>query len=112
MKKIYKIKINNDPKTDSISGILGLSREKMTALMNRFADRLEAITIKHPEFQLADMFQAGVDVAENDTELAYVFFRIGKQHEQVNMEQAATFAEKVIIPGLVSKIANGKKILN
>lgn len=78
--------------------------------MERFRENIRLVSILKPEFKIAEVFQAGIDAAKNSTQLAYIFFRIGKEHEQQNMAQAARFAEKIIIPGLIGK--NGKETLN
>lgn len=109
-KKQYKINLNYDEKIDTLSGIFGITKEELNDLMSRFQNNLREIAKIKPRFQIAEVIHAGMLAAENDSQYAYIFFRIGKEHEQENMAQAAAFAEKVIIPGLIKP--NGKKTLN
>ena len=109
-KKSFNLSINYDEKLNTVSAIFGLPEKDMDALMVRFRENIKAVAKIKPKFKIAEVIAAAAAAATSDTELAYIFFRIGKEHEQQNMRQAADFAEKVIIPALqkTPKFNDGK----
>lgn len=103
-KKSYKINISFDEKVNSLSGIFGLSEKERDEVMDRFQNNIRHANQIHPSFQIAHLVESAVKAAESDAQLAYIMFRLGREHEQQNMTQAAQFAERIF--------KNGKKTFN
>lgn len=97
MKK-FDFPINFKDKSKTLSGLFYLEKKEVDSLMGRFQENIKKISEVNPKFSLPEVILAASRAARSQAELAYIFFRVGREHEQQNMIQAAQYAEKVLAP--------------
>lgn len=107
--KSFNFKINFVDKSGTLSGIFCLTAEQVADLMARYQENIQQTSKVKFEIGLPEVVLAASTAAQSPAELAYIFFRVGREHEQQLMVAAAQMAEKQLIPTLIDGKKSGEK---